>query len=151
MKSVRINVRLDFPPEVDLSGLEEKEYGINHLHDFHEIFSHYCKINRRNGYFPLKEEGYRWMFFLDTYETYSPKETEDLHMDPVFLQKWYRCKYMTVVFIDNNFEVFTRTLPATQQEYEEEKQLFDKLYKIFRENQDFIGRYVKRNKRDDFI
>ena len=147
--SINIKVRLDFPSEVDLSGVDNKEYGINHLHDFNELLFDYSRIKLRNGYFPLKEEGFRWIFFLDTYDTYTSGDAEDLFLNEVFHQKWYKGKYMTVVFLDENFEFFKRVLPATKKEFIEEPILFNKLYKVLKDNQDSIGSYIKRLKKDN--
>lgn len=145
IKTVNINVKLEFPPEVNLEGIVNQEYGIMHMHDFYEIIFTYCKLKSRSGYHHIKDDKYRWMFFLDTYEKYSPEESKELHMNYVFQQKWYKGKHMTVMFINKDFEVFTRVLPASEQEYIEEKSLFDDLYRVFKENQDFIGKYLKHD------
>jgi hypothetical protein len=151
--SISIKLRLDFPSEVDLAGIEHKEYGVNHLHDFQEIFTDYNRVSRRNGYYPLDEKarGYRWMFFLDTYELYKDKDKELLELNSVFGQKWYKGKYMTIVFLDKNFEFHKRVIPATKQEYQEEKKLFDELYCIFKENQHKIGGFIKREAKDEIV
>ena len=150
-KKLNLSVEVEFPSDVNLEDVNTYGYGLNHVNDFCDILFEYKKLNTRNGYLPIKEEGYRWMFFSDTYEEYSSKDEKMLKMDPVFNQKWYKNKYMTIYFIDQNFKVFRRVLPASKREYEEESCLFDKLYKIFRENQDFIGKYIKRNKSKDLI
>ena len=151
--TININVKIEFPPDVDLSGISQKEYGINHLHDFQEILFDYRRVSMRGGYYPLDEKsrGYRWMFFLDTYEVYKDNVKDGLEITPVFNQKWYKNKYMTVVFLNKNFEFFKRIVPASKQEYQEEKELFDDLYKIFKENQYNIGNYIKRDIKDDFV
>jgi len=148
-KSIKINVKLDFPDEVDLTDLEHKEYGINHLQDFNELLFDYSRTKMRNGYLPLKEEGFRWMFFLDTYEVYTPEEAKNLELNEVFLQKWYKGKYMTILFLNEDFEFFKRILPASKKEFEEEPILFRRLYKILKDNQDKVGGYIKRLKKDN--
>jgi len=151
MKSINISVKIDFPPEVDLDNLEDKEYNINDLSDFQELLFEYKRTKMRGGYLSLngKDEQFRWVFFLDTYEAYSDADTNDLMIDPVFKQKWYKNKYMTAMVLDENLNYHRRVVPASKDEYVEEKELFDKLYTIFKNNQDFIGKYIKRKKKDN--
>jgi len=148
-KSVNINLRLDFPPEVDLRGIESKEFNITDLSDYSECLFDYSRVVMRNGYYPLKFENFRWVFFLDTYEMYDRSESSDLVINSIFSQKWYKNKYMTIIVLDNNFKFHRRIIPATKSDYNEEKELFDKIYKIFETNQNFIGKYIKRAKSDN--
>ena len=61
-------------------------------------------------------------------------------------------KYLICGFEQNNhrnFEFFKRVLPASIEEMEEEPTLFKRLYKILKDNQDTVGRYIKRDKKDN--
>src|SRR5438552_18337882 len=114
--SVTISVKIDFPQEVDLRGVESKEYNIWDLSDFHECMFDYNRIKMRNGYLTLSDRDFRWIFFLDTYEEYKFDDREDLVLNSVFSQAWYKNKYMTIILLDKNFKFHKRVIPASKED-----------------------------------
>lgn len=148
---LNFTIQVEFPPEVNVSDFENKIYSIWDLSDYQELMADYYRIFRRGGYFSIKDEEFRWVFFLDTYETYSKEEAKTLELAPVFYQKWYKEKYLTVVFLDKNFKHHKTVIPATSLEYSEEPKLYSKLYQILSDNDDIIGKYIKRKKCEDYV
>lgn len=152
MKSiVNFKMQVEFPPEVDLREFPEHPFSIWDLNDYLELFADYNRINMRNTYFPIKNTEFRWVFFLDSYEKYDHNESKDLQLAPVFSQKWYRGKFMTIVFLDKKFKFHKYVIPATKQDYSENKGLFDKLYQILSHNDDYVGKYITRSKSKEYL
>ena len=144
-KSYAFSMRVDFPLEVDLENIPKKEFSVWDLDDYQDMMFSYCFVNQRKNYYPIKNTGYRWLFFMDTYDVYDVAESKDLELTSVFKQKWYKNKYMTVIFLDKDMKYHKRVIPASKQEYLEEKEVFDKLYKILDKYDNYIGNYIKYN------
>ena len=145
-KQVTIKVNLEVPPEVNTDGLVDCCFDIMQLSDLYDLMFAYNIVNAKGLYQNIKDKNYRWIFFSDEYEIYEREESGDLMLDPVFNQKWYRGKYMTVFTLDNNLKYGKYILPATKQEYSEDKEIYARLYQIMRKNDSTIGKYVKNKK-----
>lgn len=146
IKNVTIKVDVGFPKDVNAEGVEDRNFNIIELTDFYDMFTAYNAVNVKGLYQNIKGKGYRWMFFSDEYETYEKDEIEDLAMEPVFKEKWYLGKFMTVYTLDENLKYGKYILPATKQEYEEDKLIYQRLYQIMKKNNSIIGKYVKNKK-----
>jgi len=142
-KVLSLSLQIEFPQDVDLTSIPNRIFNIWDMSDYQECFADYTRVYMRNGYFPIKCDKFRWLFFLDSYQTYDKEEAKDLVLTDVFRQKWYKFKFMTIVFLDKDLKFHKRTIPASQLEYEEEKALFDELYKILDYNDDHVGKYIK--------
>lgn len=142
-KTLSIKASIEFPPDVDLNEVSDKEYNIIELSDFQELMFEYAKVNRKGTYLPLKDKNFRWIFFSDIYEPYENKEKSNLVLTDVFGEKWYRNKFMTVIFLDRDLKYGKYTIPATHQEYNEDKRIYDTLYKVLKTNNNIIGKYIK--------
>lgn len=146
MKMTTLKVSVEFPTEVNISGIEEKEFNINDWCSYQELVFAYKVISKKDLYCNIKDKNYKWLFFSDTYETYSNNEAEDLVLNDNFREKWYKNKFMTVYFIDNNFKCGAYVIPATSQEYKEDKAIYDDLYRVLKRNNNVIGKYIKNEK-----
>ena len=146
-KILTLKVNIDFPHDVNLSGLPDKEYNVVELSDFQNLLFEYTRVLRTGMDCPLKDADFRWIFFSDMYDPYNEKD-EDLKMDPVFNEKWYCGKFMTIIFLDNDLKYGKYVIPATTQEYSESKCIYDKLYRVLRKNRNIVGKYVKNKNMD---
>lgn len=155
-KEITIKVQLEFPSDVNLEGAEDKVYNILELSDYLELMVNYGALQRKGLYKSFKDKNFRWVFFSDTYDTYGEEDIENLVLcvnqakdappqktDSVFLERWYQRKFMTVFTLDNNLKYRSYTIPATYQEYFEDKAAFDILYRILKRNNDVVGKYLK--------
>lgn len=145
-KTLSLKVSIEFPADVDLTGLPDKEYNILELSDFQDLHHEYAKVNQLGRYYGLKGTTFRWIFFSDIYESYSRKDRQDLILTDVFNEKWYRDKFMTVIFLDRDLRYGKYVIPATQLEYNEDKCIYDRLYSALKINHDYVGKYIKREK-----
>lgn len=146
VKNVTLKVDIEFPKDVNIDHIEDRSFNIMELSDFYDLIFAYNTVNKRGLYQNIKDKKYRWIFFSDEYETYDKEESKDLHMESVFEQKWYVNKFMTVYTLDDNLKYGKYILPATKQEYDEDKELYQKLYQIMRKNDSIIGKNIKTKK-----
>lgn len=145
-KTVTIKVDIEFPPEVNTDGLYDRNFNIMELSDFYDLIFAYNVIRMKCMYQNIKDKNYRWLFFSDEYETYERDESQDLVLENVFHEKWYKGKIMTVYYLDNDFKYGKYELPANKQEYEENTVIYKQLYIMMRKNNNYIGKYIKNKK-----
>lgn len=145
-KAVTIKVGLEFPQDVNIEGLSDINFDIMQLTDFYDLMFAYNIVNSKGLYQGIKDKNYRWVFFSDEYEVYDKEESKELIIEPVFNEKWYRGKFMTVYLLGNDFKYGKYILPTTKQEYDEDRVLYQGLYQMMRKNNSLIGKVIKNKK-----
>jgi len=145
MEEVRITVKVSLPEGFDHTGIDTYDLSLSDICSYADIYSEYSIILKKNKYFPIKDPEFRWLFFSDITEPYDKGDidNEELILTPVFNQKWYKNKYMRVLYIDKNFAAGSRIIPTSKQEYNEDKKLYSALYRILNKNESHIGKYLK--------